>query len=127
MREVENWDTLHVSINDENSMDEEFQVNEIKAAFIQYVVMKFQVFGLSQQGSCWSLAEHIQNNNIVHSLLKIHFNICFVQFLSSPLLSDDRINSNWNSHFKAMNWRRGVEESRYIAVQNWVLLVLVEF
>lgn len=34
MREGENGDTLHVSINDENSMDEEFQVNEIKGAFI---------------------------------------------------------------------------------------------
>lgn len=34
MREGENWDTLYVSINDENSIDEEFQVNEIKGAFL---------------------------------------------------------------------------------------------
>lgn len=35
MRGRENWDTLHVSINDENSMDEEFRENKIKGAFIQ--------------------------------------------------------------------------------------------
>lgn len=54
MREGQNWDTLHVRINDENSKDEEFSVQE---AFFNKQTLNQRC---SHSGAIVSLAEHIQ-------------------------------------------------------------------
>lgn len=81
MREWGNWDTQHVGINDENAVDGDIFDKRHKSSFLFNKLSLNSRYLVYLSGSCWSLTEHIPNNNIIHSLLKTSVSYSFCHLL----------------------------------------------